>query len=334
MKTIINGLATVAACAIGISAATAPARADVKAGYDAWNQGDYPKAVAQWRPLAETGDADAQFNMGQAYKMGNGVPPDDTIAMEWFRRAAAQGHPRAIDNYGRMLFQAGKRAEAIPYIEKSAALGKPRSQYILATALFNGEYESKDWVRAYALMTRAASAGLQPAAQSLEQMNIYIPADQRQQGLAMAAQLETQEKAAVLAADTQMSKSVADTAPTVPAKPAPKPVKASDVRAPEKPAIKPAGPVKAVSAKPVPVAAPAKGDWRVQLGAFSEDGRAKSQWKTLSGKVRGLAAYTPYYIKAGTVTRLLAGPLASSGDAEKLCGKIKAAGSDCLPKKM
>jgi cell division septation protein DedD len=236
-----------------------------------------------------------------------------------------------------MLFQAGKRAEAIPYIEKSAALGKPRSQYILATALFNGEYESKDWVRAYALMTRAASAGLQPAAKSLEQMNIYIPAEQRQQGLAMAAQLETQEKAAVMAADTQMSKSVADTAPTVPAKRALKPVK---VAAPEKPAIKPPTPAKLESAKPVPLAAPAKGeasaksDWRVQLGAFSEDGRAKSQWKTLSGKVRGLAAYTPYYIKAGTVTRLLAGPLASSGDAEKLCGKIKAAGSDCLPKKM
>ena len=55
---------------------TAPAHADVKDGVDAWQAGDYQGAVAQWRPAALAGDADAQFNLGQAYKLGRGVPTD------------------------------------------------------------------------------------------------------------------------------------------------------------------------------------------------------------------------------------------------------------------
>ena len=43
---------------------TAPAAAqDVKTGIDAWQRGDYVRAVAIWRPLAEAGDPDASFNM-------------------------------------------------------------------------------------------------------------------------------------------------------------------------------------------------------------------------------------------------------------------------------
>src|SRR3546814_11652875 len=54
----------------------APALADVKDGVDAWQAGNYQAAVAEWRPLAIAGDADAQFNLGQAYKLGRGVLTD------------------------------------------------------------------------------------------------------------------------------------------------------------------------------------------------------------------------------------------------------------------
>jgi cell division septation protein DedD len=86
-----------------------------------------------------------------------------------------------------------------------------------------------------------------------------------------------------------------------------------------------------VAATPAP--APS-GGWRVQLGAFGEEGRARALWSQLKGKVGGLSAYQPYLVKAGTVTRLQAGPVASAADAARLCGAIKAAGSDCMPKKM
>ena len=104
--------------------AAGPALADSKAGVDAWERGDYRTAVEQWRAAADAGDADAQFNMGQAYKLGRGVPVDTAKAEDYYRKAAAQGHFQAEDNYGLALFQNGKAREAIPYLEKSVARGR------------------------------------------------------------------------------------------------------------------------------------------------------------------------------------------------------------------
>ena len=90
----------------------APALADVKAGVDAWARGEYETAVKEWRPAAINGNRDAQFNLGQAYKLGRGVSVDLAQAEEWYRKAAIQGHEKAEDNYGLVMFQGGKRTEA------------------------------------------------------------------------------------------------------------------------------------------------------------------------------------------------------------------------------
>ena len=69
-----------------------PAMADVKAGTDAWNRGDYGTAVKEWRQSAINGNAEAQFNLGQAYKLGRGVAADPKQAGDWFLKAALQGN--------------------------------------------------------------------------------------------------------------------------------------------------------------------------------------------------------------------------------------------------
>ena len=56
-----------------------------------------PAAVRHWRPLADRGDADAQFNLGQAYKLGRGVPRNMT-SPSWYENAARQGHEQAQAN--------------------------------------------------------------------------------------------------------------------------------------------------------------------------------------------------------------------------------------------
>ena len=111
----------------------------VKAGVDAYQRGDFAGAIKDWQAPAAQGDADAQFNLGQAYRLGKGVPVDLAKAEDYYRRAAEQGHFQAEDNYGRMLFQKGERAKAAPWLEKSAARGDPRGQLILGTMLFNGD---------------------------------------------------------------------------------------------------------------------------------------------------------------------------------------------------
>ena len=75
--------------------AAAPAIAEVKAGVDAWTAGDFATAVREWAGPAAEGDPDAQFNMGQAYRLGRGVETDVAQAEALYARAAAQGHVKA-----------------------------------------------------------------------------------------------------------------------------------------------------------------------------------------------------------------------------------------------
>ena len=51
--------------------------ADFNKGLAAANIGDFATALREWRPLAEQGDAGAQFNLGLMYNEGQGVPQDN-----------------------------------------------------------------------------------------------------------------------------------------------------------------------------------------------------------------------------------------------------------------
>lgn len=203
---------------IAASMLAAPATADVKDGVDAWQAGNYQGAVAEWRPLAIAGDADAQFNLGQAYKLGRGVPADLVQAEAWYRRAAKQGHLQAEDNLGLVLFTANRRADAMPFILASAARGEPRAQYVLGTAHFNGDLAAQDWPRAYALTKRASDAGLGIASARLAQLDSLIPLDQRQRGLAMLPEIEKGEQQARLAAVNAAAPPSPKAAPASPVK--------------------------------------------------------------------------------------------------------------------
>src|SRR5436309_5520497 len=91
-----------------LCAVAAPASAQsVSAGIDAWQRADYSAAVAIWRPLAEKGDADAAFNLGQAYRLGRGVALNPTLAKSWLERAANQGQVEAETTLGLLLFEGG-----------------------------------------------------------------------------------------------------------------------------------------------------------------------------------------------------------------------------------
>src|SRR5260370_32443649 len=50
-------------------------------GLAAHKRGDYATTLRFWRPLADQGDAQAQFNLGVIYAKGQGVPQDYVEAM-------------------------------------------------------------------------------------------------------------------------------------------------------------------------------------------------------------------------------------------------------------
>jgi TPR repeat protein len=72
-----------------------PAWADFKTAMEAYNRGDFATALREWRPLAEQGDASAQFYLGLSYENGDGVPRDYTKARQWYEKSAAQGEAKA-----------------------------------------------------------------------------------------------------------------------------------------------------------------------------------------------------------------------------------------------
>jgi len=72
--------------------------ADYDAGWEAYSRGDYATALKEWRPLAQQGDADAQYNLGVMYYEGKGVPQDYVQAYMWFNLAASRGDKHALDN--------------------------------------------------------------------------------------------------------------------------------------------------------------------------------------------------------------------------------------------
>ncbi|MBC2778110.1 SPOR domain-containing protein [Parasphingopyxis sp. GrpM-11] len=331
--------------AFALMAAPTSVFAGVQEGVDAWRSGDYARAISEWRPLADAGDPDAQFNLGQAYKLGRGLSQDMGRARELFRLAADQGHLQAQANYGLILFQEGDRQTAMPYIIAAAERGEPRAQYVYGTALFNGDHAPRDWPRAYAMMAQAAGAGLPQALASIEQMDEHIPAAEREQGLAMADQMASDNAAMEVAvapppppsapppsAVPQQTFTPVEVPPPVQTAPPPaSPPRQAQVQAP--PPTPPA-PVQHAQAAPPPAAPPPpaarSGDWRIQLGSFRERPRAERLWLDVSGRNAMLSGLQPYLVRAGPYTRLQAGPFATQNEALRACQAARAAGSECI----
>jgi hypothetical protein len=317
--------------AIVVALVAAPLSAQsVKAGIDAWQKGDYANAVAIWRPLAQSGNADAQFNLGQAYRLGRGMPTNVGESQKWFERAAAQGHVDAETTLGLLLFQNGDQAGGLKWLKLAAEQDEPRAMLVYGTALYNGDGVTQNPVMGYAYVRRAAAQGLGPAKDTLAQLDKIMSAGDRKKGLALA---QTMSKAAGSAAfgstkPAKPSKPV-ESAASKPAKAASKPVhpvETGSVEPPKKPAPK-------ATPKPAPALArlePAQagGGWRIQLGAFSQKGNAEALYRKLSGN-GALAGRKPFYVAAGAVTRLQVGPFASRAAAEAACGALK--GQACFP---
>jgi TPR repeat protein len=301
------------AAALALALAAPISAQSVRAGIEAWQQANYAAAVAIWRPLAEKGDADAQFNLGQAYRLGRGVPTNLSAAKTWFGRSANQGHLDAQTTLGLLLFQNGDQVEGLKWLKQAAAKGEPRALLVYGTALVNGDGVTQDAVLGYAYVNRSAAQGLEPARQTLAQLDELLPAADRKRGAAMARDL-----ASTISPQPAPAKAASKPAP----KPAPKPAKVAAVK-PVPPAPKPA---KAAPAAPLR-AAPASGDWRIQLGAFAQRGSAEALYKRLSGN-SALAGRRAFYIPAGKVTRLQVGPFETRAAAQSACSALHTA---CFP---
>jgi TPR repeat protein len=71
------------------------ARAQTKLAEFAFASGNMAEAFFWWKKAADSGDADAMFNVGSAYSVGRGVDKDLTKAIEYYRKARDAGNDAA-----------------------------------------------------------------------------------------------------------------------------------------------------------------------------------------------------------------------------------------------
>lgn len=83
-------------------------RLELERGFEAFERGDIASAVTIWRALALAGDSTAQLNLGQMYRLGTGVTPNDEEAVKWYSMAAKQGSETA--QYNLLLMEKDGRA--------------------------------------------------------------------------------------------------------------------------------------------------------------------------------------------------------------------------------
>jgi len=178
--------------------------ADLNACYDDLD-------LAACEALALANDAQAQQRIGFIYANAKGVEQDDQMALQWFRKAAAQAYPAAEYNLGYMhfwgrgvpedhalaaawylkaaeqdfklaqhtlcfLYEGGDGVtqdtdEALRWLRRAATLGYAPSQYQLGLRYAAGEGVEEDYVYAYAWWALASLGGHAKARQGIEMIS-------------------------------------------------------------------------------------------------------------------------------------------------------------------
>lgn len=146
--------------AAGAPAIVQPAAAqDFNKGLKAYKQQRFAAARAEFQPLAQAGNARAQYYMGALFAQGRGVERDLDKAEGWISRAAAQGHARALYSLGNLHRRRGETVEAIRYFRQSAEKGIRSAQYNLGVMYATGDGVEKAPEEAIKWYRQAAENG-------------------------------------------------------------------------------------------------------------------------------------------------------------------------------
>jgi len=152
--------------------------------------------------LAEQGNAEAQYKVGEMYETGRGVDQDREKAREWYTKAAKQDHPKS--RY-RLLFldiqKSGmnvERKQQLTQLQKDANSGVGDAQYFLGKMYAAGVGVPKNISNAQTWLSKATFNGITEAETDLIAVQEEIAraeASQAQKKAAAEAERKKQEAA-------------------------------------------------------------------------------------------------------------------------------------------
>jgi len=114
--------------------------------YVAYDRADYKTALNVWMASAESGDAEAQANVGEIFERGLGSEPNYEAAIIWYKKAADQGNKRALFNLG-TLYEQGLGVDQDKLIAMNyyrQAWGLPEDSLVYQSALDEQQKEVDD----------------------------------------------------------------------------------------------------------------------------------------------------------------------------------------------
>jgi hypothetical protein len=143
---------------------------------------DYGEAVKWFRKAADQGNAVAQFNLGVMYRNGQGVSQNYAESFQWYQSAADQGNLEAQMAVASM-YHAGQGvpqndAEALKWFGKAADQGNTDAQELVGFMYLHGKGTPKDHVRAYVWFNLSASQGNKDAAKYRDQTAYVMTPEQ------------------------------------------------------------------------------------------------------------------------------------------------------------
>lgn len=141
-------------------------------GWDAYLAGRYAEAWRELRPLAERGNADAQYYVGTMTQHGHGARAHARRGAEWYDKAGRQGHAPAQFALGFLLYYGGGDGDgeifadakaAAPWLLHAALRNVVPAQHLVGRMYRDGDGLPADPAKALDWTRRAAEVGLVPA---------------------------------------------------------------------------------------------------------------------------------------------------------------------------
>ena len=162
--------AALAALVLTVGFARSVATGPLEDALDAAERSDYATAIRLWRPLADKGEVEAQYNLGVMYDQGLGVTRDYAVAVSWFRKAADQGFAAAQLSLG-VMYENGLGVPqdfttAVSWYRRAAGQGNTAAQLNLGVMYDNGWGVRQNHVIAHMWFSLAAAMGDRDAARN------------------------------------------------------------------------------------------------------------------------------------------------------------------------
>lgn len=148
-------------------------------------KGDYiwEEKYKELLPMAVSGNAEAQYDVGEMLERGRGVNKDLAEAFKWYLKSAEQGNTKGAFRSGLAYLKGnGVRKDnesALKWLQLASDRGYERAIYYLGVMYEKGEGVPVNYTRALSNYKKALSAGYAPAKERIADVQKAIEEEDR-----------------------------------------------------------------------------------------------------------------------------------------------------------